>query len=93
MPAATTEQVAVLDQDAMKKFDEFKRKSEIARKGSRAGEDAKQLKKEICEAMGDCVIAELPDGRRLQRVEKSSHHKARKAQNYYWDELNEIEAD
>jgi hypothetical protein len=87
-----TERVAKLDEAAQKKFDAFKSKSEFARKGARAGEEAKKLKTEICEAMGDCIVAELPDGRRLQKVSKSAHRKAAKAYDYSWEELNEVQA-
>lgn len=87
MGAVLSEQVVRLDAAAAKTFDAFLSKRETAKKGRRAGEEADALKEQLVEAMGTCSIAELPDGRRLQKVHKQAHRKAQKAYDYEWVEL------
>lgn len=87
-----TEAVARLDQAAQDKFDRFQKQNEIAKKGSRAGAEAKELKLELVEAMGDRTIGELPDGRRIQKVHKTGHKKPQPACDYEWWELAELPA-
>lgn len=87
-----TETVARLDDDAQVKFDKFLRKTKIARDGSKAGAEAKTLKEEIVLAMGESVIAQLPDGRRIQKVQKHAHRNPMPARDDAWWELSELPA-
>ena len=87
-----TEAVAQLDEAMQSKFDTFLKKNEIAKKGSRAGAEAKDLKAEIVAAMGEATIAELPDGRRIQKVHKTGHKRPQPACDYEWWELAELPA-
>lgn len=92
MSKTLSEPVAALDGEAQSKFDSFLKKSEVARKGARAGNEAKALKEEIVLLMGDRLIAQLPDGRRIQKVQKSGHRNPMPASDYSWWELAEMPA-
>jgi hypothetical protein len=87
-----TAEVARLDEDAQAKFDKFQKLSAKASDGRRAGDDARKLKDEIVALMGDCVLAQLPDGRQVQRVHQVRDVPAKKAYSYEFDELKEIPA-
>ncbi|MBK8916422.1 MAG: hypothetical protein IPM64_17795 [Phycisphaerales bacterium] len=85
-------EVVVLDEDAQKKFDEYLKQNKIASKGRRATDAAQALRDQLVERMAGAMLAQLPDGRCIQRVPQRREYPAKKAVVFEWDQLNEIPA-
>ena len=86
-------EVVVLDDEAQSKFDKFLKANKVASKGRRATDESRALRDEIVELMGEAMLAQLPDGRRIQRVPQCRHYPPKRAAVIEWDELNEIPAE
>jgi hypothetical protein len=82
--------IKMLGGEAQEEFNAFQKKTAIASKGRTADKEAKRLKQAIVDRMGEFNLAQLPDGRILQRVRKEMHQPARKASDYEWWELAEL---
>jgi hypothetical protein len=84
-------QIPVLDDAAGDAFARYQREKEKARKAWQADAKAKEAKESVIVAMGDHMLAWLPDGRLVQRIPKSRKMPAKAAHTQAWEDL--IESD
>jgi hypothetical protein len=81
----------VLDDGAAKLFDQYLRSKALAAKAYDHDKKAKQAKVGVIEAMGESMIAQLPDGRIVQRINKSRKMAAKPAHEQSWEDLIQAE--
>lgn len=96
MAANRTEQrtdaveVPLLDQQAQEAFDRHQRLARKAAAGRKADEQSKAARDEVVQAMGEHVLARLPDGRMIHRKHQQRHWGALPARDVEWDEVDEV---
>lgn len=69
-------------------FDKMQKAKAKAKKAYPAEKQAKECKAAVIEAMGDCMLARLPDGRVIQRVPRSRDMPSKPKHTQTWEDLN-----
>lgn len=85
-----------LDEQAAVAVDTYleckRKKSDHDRKSANLKKNQKAALEEVKQAMGECRLAQLPDGRIIRRITHAREVKPKKGYEYSYDELDVVDA-